>query len=258
MRGRPPRYAEIAQHLRDDIASGKIKPGNQIPTERELMERFDVSVTVARTAVAQLRSEGIVESRQGKGSFVRERRELIRYASRRYRRTGLAPNRRESSRGGWLDEVTSEVRTVGASADVAERLGINVAEPVTEVIYHWHADSEPVQISTQWEPLALTEGTPIEQPSSGTRGEPDVITRFDSIGLRVTHVQEHIRARMPRPGEAQRLSLSEGVPVLHITRTHFAGDVAVETADIIIRADRMVVENIDEVPDGDEPEVRNA
>ncbi|GGK38195.1 GntR family transcriptional regulator [Pilimelia terevasa] len=244
---RTPQYAEIANDIRAEITEGRLPPGAKLLTERELMDRYDVSVTVARNAIAQLRGEGLVESRQGKGSFVRERRELVRYASRRYRRTGLAPNRAEAARGGWNDTVSDERRVVSATPDVAERLAIEPGDMVSEAVYRWRADNELIQISRQWEPLKLTAGTPIEKPSSGERGQPDVITRFDSIGMKVTHVQEYIRARMPRPDESRELSLSSGVPVLHIIRTHFAGDLPLETADIVIRADRMVIENINDV-----------
>ena len=247
MRARSPRYVEIAHELRDRIASGEIRPGERIPTERELMETYGVSVTVARSAVAQLRGEGIIESRQGKGSFVRERREVIRFSPRQRHRAGKTPNRREEVNGGWEDKVTAEARVVSATTAVAGRLSIESGDMVSEVTYRWYSDGELVQVSQQWEPLKLTAGTPIERPAIA-KGDPDVVTRFASIGLPVTHVREHIRARMPRPDEADALSVPEGVPVFHITRTHFAEETAVETADILIRADRVVIENVDEIP----------
>ncbi len=46
---------------------------------------------------------------------------------------------------------------------------------------------------------------------------------------------------MPRPEERVELEMPEGVPVLAITRTHWADETPIETADIVIRADRTVV-----------------
>ncbi len=247
MRVRAPRYLEIAERIREQIRSGALRPGDRIPSERELMTSYGVSVTVARAAIGQLRAEGIVESRQGKGSFVREHRELIRIAAGRYRRTGIAPGLQEDARGGWTTRVTADIQYVEASDEVAERLGIEPAEMVSQATYLWRVEDELVQISTQWEPLRITGGTLIERPAGSTPGEPDVITRFDSIGLAVTQVPEYIRTRMPTPDEGARMDIPEGVPIFVITRTHFAGETAVETAEILMRGDRFVIENINEV-----------
>jgi GntR family transcriptional regulator len=67
---RPP-YLQVAGHLREDIESGKLGPGVQLPTYADLGEEFGVAVNTAKSAVNQLRDEGLVVVRQGKGSFVR-------------------------------------------------------------------------------------------------------------------------------------------------------------------------------------------
>jgi DNA-binding FadR family transcriptional regulator len=56
--------------IMDDIRAGKLMPGMKIPSESALMERFGVSRTVVREAVSRLQAAGLVESHQGKGSFV--------------------------------------------------------------------------------------------------------------------------------------------------------------------------------------------
>ena len=60
----------VADYIRSRILKGSMKPGDQLPTERELGELHDVSRVVIREAVARLRHEGLVISRQGKGVFV--------------------------------------------------------------------------------------------------------------------------------------------------------------------------------------------
>lgn len=62
----------VFEGLLDQIRSGKLGPGAQLPTEAELCGSFEVSRTVVREAVARLRSEGMVVPRQGKGVFVSE------------------------------------------------------------------------------------------------------------------------------------------------------------------------------------------
>jgi GntR family transcriptional repressor for pyruvate dehydrogenase complex len=61
---------EIGQRIAADIASGRLMPGTQLPTEQAMMEAMGVSRTVIREAVAALRAEGLIATRQGIGSFV--------------------------------------------------------------------------------------------------------------------------------------------------------------------------------------------
>lgn len=61
---------EVARVLREEIDSGAIPPGNRLPTEQELSERFDVSRPVIREAVSRLKYDGLVTSHQGRGVFV--------------------------------------------------------------------------------------------------------------------------------------------------------------------------------------------
>ena len=66
----PSRTAQLVDHLGTDIRSGRYKPSERLPTEQELMARFDVSRTVVREAVASLKAEGLIVTRQGSGAFV--------------------------------------------------------------------------------------------------------------------------------------------------------------------------------------------
>lgn len=68
----PPRNLsrEVADRLQAEILSGKIEPGSRLPTEAALMRAMGVSRTVIREAVAALRAEGLVVTRQGVGAFV--------------------------------------------------------------------------------------------------------------------------------------------------------------------------------------------
>jgi GntR family transcriptional regulator, transcriptional repressor for pyruvate dehydrogenase complex len=56
--------------LAAEIASGRLSPGSRLPTEQQLTAALGVSRTVVREAVAVLRAEGLVETRQGVGAFV--------------------------------------------------------------------------------------------------------------------------------------------------------------------------------------------
>jgi DNA-binding FadR family transcriptional regulator len=60
----------IAERIAAEIASGKFSPGARLPTEQEMVNAMGVSRTVVREAVAALRAEGLVVTRQGAGAFV--------------------------------------------------------------------------------------------------------------------------------------------------------------------------------------------
>lgn len=60
----------VASALALGIASGQIAPGTRLPPEQELGQRYGVSRTVVREAISRLRSDGMVEARQGVGVFV--------------------------------------------------------------------------------------------------------------------------------------------------------------------------------------------
>jgi len=61
---------EIGRRIAADITSGRLAPGARLPTEQKLMSAMGVSRTVVREAVATLRAEGLITTRQGIGSFV--------------------------------------------------------------------------------------------------------------------------------------------------------------------------------------------
>ena len=60
----------VASSITREIAQGRLKPGDQLPTEQALATTFGVSRNVVREAIARLRSEGRIWSQQGRGAFV--------------------------------------------------------------------------------------------------------------------------------------------------------------------------------------------
>jgi DNA-binding GntR family transcriptional regulator len=68
-----PVYKQIADHMRAAIETGKLAPGDLLPSEAELMAHYDVARMTARQATALLQREGVAEARHGRGLFVRQR-----------------------------------------------------------------------------------------------------------------------------------------------------------------------------------------
>jgi DNA-binding GntR family transcriptional regulator len=236
-----PAYLQIADDLRDRILSGDLAAGDKLPSESDLMRDYDVSRTVPKMAINVLRSEGLITSHPGKGSFVRTARDVRRLGSDRYQRRSdasppFASDAKAAGRPARWDHHSREER---ASTVIAERLAIEPGDPVMVTDYRFFAGDEPLQLSISYEPLAITRGTPVELPERGD--VLGVIARMDAIGHRTTEVRERVTTRAARPHEITALAIPVGVPVLCIARTHYAGHTPLETADIVVPGDRYEV-----------------
>jgi len=70
---RAPSLADtLAQKLRQEIAAGRMRPGERLPTEQQISERFGVSRPTVREAIGRLKHDGLVVTRQGAGAFIAE------------------------------------------------------------------------------------------------------------------------------------------------------------------------------------------
>ncbi len=69
--GRGPRYKQLCRHISGLVAAGTLSADDQLPSERDIAEIADVSRVTVRKAIAELVSDGLIDQRQGAGSFVR-------------------------------------------------------------------------------------------------------------------------------------------------------------------------------------------
>lgn len=90
----PPKYQEIADYLRAQIEGGRLGPGDQLEGQAVLMERFSVAMSTVVRALDELRKEGLVETKPGLGTFVREQKPSAEFVALMER----------------LDEMGAEVR----------------------------------------------------------------------------------------------------------------------------------------------------
>ncbi|MFI6268967.1 winged helix-turn-helix domain-containing protein [Micromonospora zamorensis] len=68
-----PKWAQLADHIREQIASGELAPGDKLPSTSQLRAEHDVSAGVVRQAILVLQTQGLVEGVHGLGVFVAER-----------------------------------------------------------------------------------------------------------------------------------------------------------------------------------------
>lgn len=234
-------YRRIADAIRQRIQSGQLEPGAQVPSEAELSEEFGVNRTTVRAAIAVLRNEGLIVTEHGRGSFVRSRPKIRRRSTVWYDTPPPAggptsPMERSIIAAGHEPSTDSDSRREFATEAVAERLGISVNDPVMRTDYTFRADGDPVMLSTSWEPLALTAGTPIELPEQGAA--VGVRARFEHIGVHIDRCDLVVSTRPSLESEQSRLGMAPNVWVLSTQRTYRAGELVVETADIVEPGDR--------------------
>ncbi len=231
-----PAYLRIAARIRERIGTRELPAGAKLPTEDQLMRENGVSRTVIRYALNQLRNEGLIVGRQGSGNYVAQQRRLVREGhlrDQRHQAGATSPFARDADRVGLRPGWEHESTRAQASAEVAARLGIEPGDPVMVTRYRFVADDVPIQLSTSWEPLALTGGTPVELPEAGAA--VGVVARMDLIGVRIDECTEKVTTRPARPDEVVALNLPlRGPHILAIERTYTAAGRAVETADIVL------------------------
>ncbi|OQR61764.1 GntR family transcriptional regulator [Streptomyces maremycinicus] len=240
--GEQPAYLRVAGDLRKKITDGSLPPHTRLPSQARIREEYGVSDTVALEARKVLMAEGLVEGRSGSGTYVRERPVPRRIARSGYRPvSGATPFRQEQAEGHTRGTWESRSEQAEAGVSVAERLGIASGDRVMCTRYVFREAGEAMMLSTSWEPLAVTGRTPVMLPEEGPLGGMGVVERMRAIDVIVDNVTEEVGAR---PGLAEELLALGGVPghvVLVVQRTYYASGRPVETADVVIPADRYRV-----------------
>jgi GntR family transcriptional regulator len=235
-----PVYKQIADHLRTAIARGRLREGDQLPSEVQLMSHYSVARMTIRNAMRLLQDEGLVTAEHGKGLYVRSRPPVRRLASdrfaQRYRKEGKAAFVAEAEQVGATPQVDMiQVSESQPSAEVADRLGIADDDSVVVRSRRYLLDGKPVEMAVSYIPADLARGTPICDPNPGPGG---IYARLEEQGHLLGRFTEDVTARMPTPQEARLLNLSPGVPVFRLVRTAYDMDNrAVEVCDTVMAAD---------------------
>lgn len=156
-------YQRIAADLRRRIDLGEWQIGDVLPSRAKLAIEYDVDPNVLQRAQQLLITEGLLEGRSGSGTYVRRpvpRRAMVRS------RIGTPASFRADlgeidGTGSW---ESSTGTNVPAPPEAAARLGLEPGTPTVHTVYEFLIDSQPVLLANSWEPLALTEGSPVICP----------------------------------------------------------------------------------------------
>lgn len=216
------KYRAIASSLREAIQRGDYPPGSRLPGENDLMRDYQVARMTARQAIALLISEGRAVARKGAGVYVREFRPVIRDGITRLAGTW------SDGRSIWSADTEDRNLTVDQVQVAREeppdriRILLDLPDDEREAVVRrrrFVLDRKPVLLSISYLPLDIAAGTRIEQPDTGPGG---TYARLADAGHAPVRFREDLRARMPEPGEAERLNLPAGTPVVEIARIAYA------------------------------------
>lgn len=214
-----PKYDVIATDLRGRIVRGELEPGASIPSERELTEKWAVSRATVVRALDLLRQEGLIDTRQGSGSTVRERTPLARTAGERYA-TSLATGHVYTA--GEHATITAAETTL-APDDVAAALGITAGTSVVRRQRVTFEGELPVATSTSWFTSEVGEAAPRllarERVREGTTRYVEMQT-----GRRPHTARDRWTARLATEVELATLELTGPAAVSEVQHTVYDED----------------------------------
>jgi GntR family transcriptional regulator len=260
-----PMYRRIAEDLRQEIESGTLAPGSQLPTEIELRDKYVASRNTVRDAVKWLTSRGLVETRPGHGTFVIERFvPFVTTLSGEWQTDvdsclgggeGQAAYKEAEARYREWRASTPKVEIQQASGNVASRL--RVPEGTTVISRHQerYIDEKPWSLQTTYYPMALAEGAR-RLLESRDIVEGTVKYLKEALGMMQVGYRDRILVRPPDENEVKFFRLPDDgrISVLVLLRTGFAespdGPIPFRLTETVFPSDRnQFVVNAGEVPD---------
>lgn len=228
-----PIYVQIEELIKQQIADGKYKQGEMIPSEREFAEMYQVSRMTVRQAITNLVGNGQLYREKGKGTFVTTEKmeqslnSLTSFTEDMLAR-GLVP--------------TSEVLSfeiIVPPAEIAKELQIAADETVYFITRIRHADNIPMALERTYIPTALF---PNLQAHQLTQSLYQIIEQH--YGTRLNYADQHIEASIVSNEDRKHLQLAENAVVLVMQRKTFLIDQRpVEFVRSTYRADRYKFHN---------------
>ena len=211
-----PRYVIVSNELRDGIRAGNWAAGDLLPSETQLCRQFGVSRGTVVKAIDVLLAEGLLQRRQGVGTFVarpalhRSPGYLLGF-SETVRRQGRTPTHR-LVRQRELDRV--------------EALQFGCDEPALFMKRIRLVDGVPWAIHNALIPMRIAEVAPgiLEPDSRIAEADFSLYETFDEAGLEIDHADETINVRLATEKEAELLSIDLPSAVMLVHRKSFDKD----------------------------------
>lgn len=223
------KFGPVADALRAQITGGQLGAGEWLPSEAAIMDQYDVSRYTAREAIKRLVGEGLIVVVDGKGAYVRPRRERAAHADVRAVHTDIGPDGtvvyRDPDVGDWQPvEEPGRYRTV-ATDDLALTMGVPEHTPV----FVYDRLLAPAVAADQFGArgaqrrifhrlyLLASACAGIDELANDPFRIPDQLYEILAENGAELRWVEHVRAIVPTPDDAASLHIRTGSAVL-VTR----------------------------------------
>ncbi|MCZ7544478.1 MAG: GntR family transcriptional regulator [Anaerolineae bacterium] len=230
-----PLYQQLYEVLRGNIVRGAWQPGDRLPPESELIAIYQVSRITVRQVLDMLTHEGLIHRQRGRGTFVAHppiEANLVRIVSftEDMRRRGYTPGTKVLA-----------LRLLDAPEDIAEKLQVDVGEPLAGIERLRLADGEPMSVEESYLVHRYCPGV-LDQDDYAAGPLRQALERH--YGLRLVRAKQTIRAILAPRRFTRLLELPRTSALLLIERVSFSDQGApVEFLRIYYRADRYTLYN---------------
>ena len=201
-----PRYAAIKHHLIDAVRDGRLRPGDRLPSEADLVEQFGVSRMTANRALRELQAEGMVRRRAGVGSFIAEPVPIGHIIEIR----NIAEEIR--ARGHVYQAIVIENVAHAADRRSAPLLGVPTGTAIFRSVIVHHQSGVPLQLEERHVLAAIAPDYAATDFTAVTPNE--YLTRVAPL----ERVEHRVCADMPDDAVRELLDMEAGEPVLVMLR----------------------------------------
>jgi DNA-binding GntR family transcriptional regulator len=205
-----PAYQKIQCAIQQQIERGKLKPGDAVPSERELARVHGVSLMTARSALAGLERKGLVERRRGSGTFVSVPK--INYNEL------VSTTELMGARGFGVISRLLTAKVIEDQAEIAARLGINGSSALVKLERLRQVEQEPLAIETSYlaaSKFAELATRPLEHGSL-------FFTLESRYQTQIAYADEEVDATVADKRAAALLRIPEGAPILRIRQVIYS------------------------------------
>ena len=227
-----PLYEQVKQAVLAALAQGEWKQGEAIPPEKNLAERFGVSIGTLRKAIDELAAENLLLRRQGKGTFVATHAER----NVQYRFLRLLPDSGDLNEEGPAQRNIISCRSIKGPSEICKLLQVPTGESLIHVRRVLVFAGIPTIVEDIWLPSSSFKGLSAEQ----MRDYPGATYAMFEVeyGVRMVRAQEKLRAVLPDAAQAQLLDVDAHTPLLSVERVAYTyNDVPMELRRGLYRTD---------------------
>ncbi len=219
-----PLYLQIADELEEQIRSGDLSPGSQLPTEDDLRDKYRASRNTIRDAIKRLAGQGLVETRPGQGTFVTTKVDpfvtvLTTDPSRGEGGARYLSEVSEQQRN--ASETTPRVEVQTAPEAVARRLRVPSATQLVSRHQERYIDDLPWSLQTSFYSMDFINRGATRLLMAEDIEQGAVHYLAETIGLEQIGYRDWITARRPDSNEQRFFRISHDSMVFEIFRTGF-------------------------------------